>query len=397
MQEVSAVRHPTLSDIAPAGLADPLASTVDEDVIAAVHHELRIRCDELIAFSHGLDPLFAADIAERLAAYTLSGGSRIRPQFLWWALRACGGSDSETPAALRVAAALELIQSCALIHDDVMDHSAVRRGRPSFHAQLAQQYPAPTREPVTESFAHSGAVLAGDLALSWADDLVATTDLEPATRAGVRHLWRAMRTEMVAGQYLDLHGQATSSRSAAQAIRTVCLKTARYTVERPLALGALLAGADESTSHALGAAGRCAGIAFQLRDDLLDVFGDPALTGKPSGDDIRSGKATYLIALAHTRARATKDTFVCDLLDSSWGDAQLSEQALTAVRNALISTGAPERVERRIARLSRAAEHHLRTAQLSGPAADRLTALLRQIAAPREQHATNAADRWSLG
>ncbi|MFJ3841873.1 hypothetical protein ACIPY6_41130 [Streptomyces sp. NPDC090054] len=127
------------------------------------------------------------------------------------------------------------------------------------------------------------------------------------------------------------------------------------------------------------------------------MFGDPALTGKPSGDDIRSGKATYLIALAHTRAQATEDTFVCDLLDSSRGDAQLSEQALTAVRNALISTGAPERVERRIARLSRAAEHHLRTAQLSGPAADRLTALLRQIAAPCEQHATNAADRRSLG
>ncbi|MGW7346184.1 polyprenyl synthetase family protein [Streptomyces sp. NPDC054854] len=397
MQEVSAARHPTLCATAPAGLADALAATVDEDVIAAVHLELRIRCDELIAFGHALDPLFATDIAERLAAYTLSGGSRIRPQLLWWALRACGGSDSETPAALRIAAALELIQSCALIHDDVMDHSAVRRGRPSFHAQLAQQYPAPAREPVTESFAHSGAVLAGDLALSWADDLVATTDLEPATRAGVRHLWRAMRTEMVAGQYLDLHGQATSSRSAARAIRTVCLKTARYTVERPLALGAMLAGADESTSHALGEAGRCAGIAFQLRDDLLDVFGDPAVTGKPSGEDIRSGKATYLIALAHTRAQATKDTFVSDLLDSCRGDTQLSEQALTAVRDALISTRAPERVERRIARLSRAAEHHLRAAHLSGPAADRLTALLRQIAAPREQHATNAADRRSLG
>ncbi|MGW7313510.1 polyprenyl synthetase family protein [Streptomyces sp. NPDC054865] len=397
MQEVSAARHPTLCATAPAGLADALAATVDEDVIAAVHLELRIRCDELIAFGHALDPLFATDIAERLAAYTLSGGSRIRPQLLWWALRACGGSDSETPAALRIAAALELIQSCALIHDDVMDHSAVRRGRPSFHAQLAQQYPAPAREPVAESFAHSGAVLAGDLALSWADDLVATTDLEPATRAGVRHLWRAMRTEMVAGQYLDLHGQATSSRSAARAIRTVCLKTARYTVERPLALGAMLAGADESTSHALGEAGRCAGIAFQLRDDLLDVFGDPAVTGKPSGEDIRSGKATYLIALAHTRAQATKDTFVSDLLDSCRGDTQLSEQALTAVRDALISTRAPERVERRIARLSRAAEHHLRAAHLSGPAADRLTALLRQIAAPREQHATNAADRRSLG
>ncbi|MFB7468274.1 polyprenyl synthetase family protein [Streptomyces sp. NPDC056224] len=396
MQEVSAARHLTLSDTSPARLAGALAATVDEDVVAAVNRELKIRCDELIAFGHTLDPVFATDIAERLAAYTLSGGSRIRPRFLWWALRACGGSDYETPAALRIAAALELIQSCALIHDDVMDHSSVRRGRPSFHAQLALQYPAPTREAVTESFAHSASVLAGDLALSWADDLVATTDLEPAKRASVRHLWRAMRTEMVAGQYLDLHGQATSSRSAAQAIRTVCLKTARYTVERPLALGAVLAGADESTSRALGAAGRCAGIAFQLRDDLLGVFGDPVATGKPSGDDIRSGKSTYLIALAHTRAQATKDTSVTDLLDSCRGDSELSEQALAAVRDALVSTGAPERVERRIARLSRAAEHHLRAAHLSGPAAEHLTALLRQIAAPREQQATSTADRGSL-
>ncbi|MFD9451761.1 polyprenyl synthetase family protein [Streptomyces sp. NPDC059985] len=397
MQEVSAARHPTHFDISPSRLAGAPAATVDEDVIAAVHHELKLRCDELIAFGRTLDPVFATDIAERLAAYTLGGGSRIRPRFLWWALRACGGSDAETPAALRIAAALELIQSCALIHDDVMDHSAVRRGRPSFHAQLALRYPARTREPVTESFAHSAAVLAGDLALSWADDLVAGTDLDdPATRAGVRHLWRAMRTEMVAGQYLDLHGQATSSRSSVQAIRTVCLKTARYTVERPLALGATLAGADESTSRALGAAGRCAGIAFQLRDDLIGVFGDPTVTGKPSGDDIRSGKATYLIALAHTRARATKDTSVTDILDSCRGDAELSEHTLAAVRDALVSTGAPERVERRIARLSRAAEHHLRAAHLSGPAADHLTALLRQIAAPREQHATSAADRGSL-
>ncbi|MFF4324450.1 polyprenyl synthetase family protein [Streptomyces sp. NPDC001568] len=397
MQEVSAARHPTHFDISPSRLAGAQAATVDEDVVAAVHHELKLRCDELIAFAHTLDPVFATDIAERLAAYTLGGGSRIRPRFLWWALRSCGGSDVETPAALRIAAALELIQSCALIHDDVMDHSAVRRGRPSFHAQLALQYSGRGREVAAESFAHSAAVLAGDLALSWADDLVATADLEPRTRTKILHVWRAMRAEMVAGQYLDVHGQATSSRSAVQAIRTVCLKTARYTVERPLALGAVLAGADESTSRALGAAGRCAGIAFQLRDDLLGVFGDPAVTGKPSGDDIRSGKATYLIALAHTRAQATKHTSVTDLLDSCRGDAALSEQTLAAVREALVSTGAPERVERRIARLSRAAEHHLCAAHLSGPAADHLTALLRQIAAPRHQYTAGAADPGSLG
>ncbi len=378
--------------------ADTDTATVDKDVTGAVHRALKACCDEFVAFSHCLDPVFATDVAERLAAYTLSGGSRIRPRLLWWAMRACGGADTEAQAALRIAAALELIQSCALIHDDVMDHSAVRRGRPSFHAQIALQYPRPAMEHAPVPFAQSAAVLAGDLALSWADDLLADIDLEPTARAQILHVWRVMRTEMIAGQYLDLHGQATTSRSAVQAIRTVCLKTARYTVERPLALGAALAGADEGTTRALTAAGRCAGIAFQLRDDLLGVFGDPELTGKPSGDDIRSGKATYLLALAHARARATGATSVIDLLSSSRGTGtELSGPALAAVREALISTGAPARVERRIARLRRAAECHFSAARLHGPAAEHLAGLLHQIASPPPQHLTpGAADHGSV-
>ncbi|MDJ0381978.1 polyprenyl synthetase family protein [Streptomyces sp. G-G2] len=346
--------------------------------------ELRLLCAELVEDSRALDEVFATDITERLSSFTLSGGSRIRPQFLWWALRACGGGDTHTAAALRVAAALELIQTCALIHDDVMDQSAVRRGRPSFHRQLACQYPtaASPRGSGPSSFATSAAVLAGDLALARADDLVAGADLDPAVRTDVLRIWRAMRTEMVAGQYLDLRGQATTSRSAAQAIRTVCLKTARYTVEQPLALGAALAGADEATSTALTAAGRCAGIAFQLRDDLLGVFGDPAVTGKPSGDDIRSGKATYLVALAHTRARATGATEVIDLLRACREEADLSGSLLAAVRDALRSTGAPALVERRIARLVRACERAFAAAGLHGLAARRLAELLERVASP---------------
>jgi geranylgeranyl diphosphate synthase type I len=367
------------------------AAAVDADVTGAVNRELALCCAEFVAFSRSLDPVFAADVAERLAAYTLGGGSRIRPRFLWWALRACGGTESHVAGALRVAVALELIQSCALVHDDVMDQSAVRRGRPSFHAQIALQYPAGAREPGQVPFAQSAAVLAGDLALSWADDVVAGVDLEPAVRAEVLRIWRTMRTEMVAGQYLDLHGQVTSSRSAAQAIRTVCLKTARYTVERPLALGAALAGADEATARALSAAGRCAGIAFQLRDDLLGVFGDPGVTGKPSGDDLRSGKATYLMALAHARARATGATTVIERLRDCRGSTELSGSALFTAREALRSTGAPAQVERRIERLVLASERHLADARLHGPAAQRLADLLTRIAAPPREHVTAGA------
>ncbi|MFD5889420.1 polyprenyl synthetase family protein [Streptomyces sp. NPDC060334] len=358
----------------------------------AVTNELELFFAESAAYSRSLDPTFTADVADRLAAFTLDGGSRIRPRFLWWAMRACGGAETHVAGALRIAAALELIQSCALIHDDVMDQSALRRGQPSFHAQIALQFPAsmPPREPGLSPFAHSVAVLAGDLALSWADDLVAGVELFPPVRADILRIWRAMRTEMIAGQYLDLHGQATSSRSAVQAIRTICLKTARYTVEQPLALGATLAGADDSTARALAAAGRCAGIAFQLRDDLLGVFGDSEVTGKPSGDDLRSGKATYLLALAHARAHATGATAVLDLLDDHRGTGPLSGSGLAQVREALRSTGAPEQVERRIERLVRASERHFADAHLEGPAARHLADLLRQIAAPR-QAVTSAA------
>lgn len=360
------------------------AATVDADVAHAVTGELGRLCAESVAYSRSLDPVFATDVAERLAAFTLDGGSRIRPRFLWWAMRACGGTDAHVAGALRLGAALELIQSCALVHDDVMDQSGVRRGRPSFHAQVGLQYPADTHPDATgpAPFAQSVAVLAGDLALCWADDLVAGADLDPPVRTDILQIWRAMRTEMVAGQYLDLHGQATSSRSATRAIRTVCLKTARYTVEQPLALGAALAGTDDATRRSLAAAGRCAGIAFQLRDDLLGVFGDPAVTGKPSGDDIRSGKATYLVALAHARARATGNDEAVDLLRACRGSGALSGPDLASVRTALHSTGAPAHVERRIDRLARACERHLAAARLHGPAARHLAELLRQVASP---------------
>ncbi|MFE9804631.1 polyprenyl synthetase family protein [Streptomyces goshikiensis] len=376
---VTAPRRRTAHALPPAA-----AAVVDTGVAEAVTSELERCCADFVAHSLSLDPVFSHDVAERLAAFTCDGGSRIRSRFLWWALRACGGTDAHTPGALRVAAALELIQSCALIHDDVMDQSAVRRGKPSFHTQIALQYSRTTaaRQPGLSPFPQAAAVLAGDLALSWADDLVAEADLDPPVRTEALRIWRAMRTEMIAGQYLDLHGQATSSRSAVQAIRTVCLKAARYTVEQPLALGAALAGADDANTRALTAAGRCAGIAFQLRDDLLGVFGDPALTGKPSGEDIRSGKATYLLALAHSRAYASGATTIVDLLRDCRGSAPLSEPVLSSVREALHSTGAPAQVERRIERLARASERLLAAANLAEPAARSLSELLVQVASP---------------
>ena len=351
---------------APARLApdgrDP--RVVDADVPAAVGRVLQSVLAERTERATAMDPDFGRDLAERLARFTLDGGKRIRSQFTWWAMRACGGNAAETDAALHVGAALELIQSCALIHDDVMDGSRLRRGRLSLHADVTAQYADAVPGTAGSRFGEAAAILAGDLALAWADDLVADVEAPRPRARAVRDLWSRMRTEMVAGQYLDLQGQALSSRSLTRAIRAACLKSALYSVERPLALGAALAGADAARSQALCSAGRCVGIAFQLRDDLSDVFGDPRHTGKPVGGDIRAGKPTYLVAVAQARAEAAGDRRGLAVLRRSLGRADLPASRLTEVLDVLVATGARDIVEAKIDRLAGHAMRHLESAQL---------------------------------
>lgn len=355
----------------------PHVEAVDADVPAAVERSLRQILDERVAQASSLDPVFGRDLAARLAAFTLAGGKRIRPRFLWWALRSCGGGGepAQAEAALRIAAALELIQTCALVHDDVMDDSDRRRGRPSVHADIARRYP-PRRGDSGRGFGRAAAILVGDLALAWADDVVAATVADLAAADTVAALWRALRTEMVAGQYLDLHGQATGARSPAAAVRVAHLKSALYSVERPVALGAALAQADPRTTAALCAAGRCSGIAFQLRDDLLGVFAEPHVTGKPSGDDIRQGKPTYLVAVARHRAVADGDTEALAVLDRCVGAGRLTQAQMAEVRQTLVRTGARAAVEHRIEQLVARSLGHLAAADLRHPGRERLRDLL---------------------
>ncbi|MFJ3336285.1 polyprenyl synthetase family protein [Streptomyces sp. NPDC086766] len=372
---------------------------VDDDVSGAVGRLLRTLTGERVAQAAGLDPAFGEELAGRVARFTLGGGRRIRPRFLWWALRGCGAGDGpEAEAALRLGAALELVQTCALVHDDVMDGARVRRGRPALHvdaaADLLAADPVPLgragtgrvsaeRRERAHDFGTAVAILAGDLALAWADDLVADTVLPPAVAGRVRGIWRAMRTEMVAGQYLELRGQADASRSPDRAIRAACLKSALYSVERPLALGAALAGADEATTRALCSAGRCVGMAFQLRDDLDDLFADPDRTGKPLGGDIREGKPTYLVAVAHARAEAAGDHHALDVLDTCVGRADLSDADLARVRKAMVATGAKEAVEAKVDQLTAQGLRHLDSAALEPYAAGRLRELMRAVAGTR--------------
>ncbi|MGW7488203.1 polyprenyl synthetase family protein [Streptomyces sp. NPDC054786] len=331
-----------------------------------------------MASACALDGVFGRDVAERIARFTLDGGKRMRSQFLWWALRACrGGQDhDQIHRALRIAAALELIQTGALVHDDLMDASRLRRGRPTLHADITNQYAAAHRPGASEPLGSAAAVLGGDLALAWADDTIAHLQLPPETGRRVRDMWTALRTEMAAGQYLDLHAQATGSMSLSEAIRIAYLKSGLYSVERPLALGAALAGADEAITRALRAAGRSAGIAFQLRDDLHGAFGDPEQTGKPSGDDIREGKLTTLVAVARARAVANGDEGSLAVLEGCVGARDLTPADLAAVRHVLVFTGARSAVETKIVRLVRQSMNHLTSAILEPSARRRLRGLV---------------------
>ncbi|MFJ9542194.1 polyprenyl synthetase family protein [Streptomyces sp. NPDC101225] len=353
---------------------------MDADVAGAVRRVLSAALARRVSAAEALDPLFARDVAARVADFTRDGGKLTRSRFVWWGMRACGGGSSVTAATLRIAAALELIQTCALVHDDVMDAAPVRRGRPSLHADVADQYADRVGTSRGARLGQAAAILAGDLALVWADDVVAGTDLPSATAPRVRDLWSSMRMEMVAGQYLDVQGEATSARSLTRAVRAACLKSALYSVERPLSLGAALAGAAPGTTRALSSVGRSIGLAFQLRDDLLDAFGDPRETGKPSGGDIRSGKPTYLAAVAQARAESAGDRRALAVLRDTLGRADASEAELAGVRAVFEDTGARAAAETKIGRLVDQGLHHLDSVSLAPHAGSRLRALLRAAA-----------------
>ncbi|RKT82450.1 geranylgeranyl diphosphate synthase, type I [Saccharopolyspora antimicrobica] len=323
-----------------------------------------------------LDPAFGAAVAE-LADFVLSGGKRIRPTFAWWGWRAAGGSD-EGPAAiamLRAASALELLQACALVHDDLIDESDTRRGNPTVHRKFEQVHQESGFAGDDRQFGMAGAVLLGDLALSWADDMLHSAGIPPAALNRALRPWRAMRTEVLAGQYLDVLGQVRGDESPQAALRICQLKAASYTVQRPLEVGAEIAGASPAALEALRRFGSDIGVAFQLRDDLLGVFGDPEVTGKPAGDDLREGKRTLLIAEAAATALKQGDQEALDLLHGVLGDPDLDEQRVEQARQLLTRLGAVAAVEKQITDLTGSALLALHGADLAEPAASRLAEL----------------------
>ncbi|HEX4726982.1 MAG TPA: polyprenyl synthetase family protein [Jatrophihabitans sp.] len=286
-------------------------------------------------------------LAELARAAVLDGGKRLRPTFAYWGWRSVQpvGADGED-GLVRAAAGLELLHACALVHDDLIDASATRRGQPAAHVRFAD-YRASDWSGSAGSFGLAGAVLLGDLLLSWSEEMFqAGIGLLPPDRAGAaREQFDLMRTEVVAGQFLDVLAQTRGAFDRAEALRVIELKTSRYTVQRPLLLGAAAAGADRALLARLSGYGYALGEAFQLRDDLLGVFGDPRVTGKPAGDDLREGKRTLLLALA---AEAADPAQRAELAEGV-GRPGLTEDEVRRLRATLHATGAPELVEQRIA------------------------------------------------
>ncbi|MEX2291929.1 MAG: polyprenyl synthetase family protein [Mycobacteriales bacterium] len=269
----------------------------------------------------------------------LAGGKRLRPAFCYWGYRGAGGPDAD--AIVEAAAALELFQACALIHDDVMDGSDTRRGKPAVHRRFASMHRSEGWAGDPEMFGTGAAILLGDLCLSWSDQMLGSSGLPVERLVAGREVYDEMRTELMGGQYLDLLEQARGGGSVERALRVARYKSAKYTIEKPLHLGAALANADRELLEGYSGYGLPLGEAFQLRDDVLGVFGDPTVTGKPAGDDLREGKRTALVAMALEAAGPAQTAAVRRHL----GDPHLSDEGLAQLRSVIEDTGALSRVE----------------------------------------------------
>lgn len=321
----------------------------------------------------------------------LRGGKRFRALFCYWGWRAVSSTPNELDplaedtehshdAIVMAAIALELFHAAALVHDDIIDNSDTRRGGPAVHRRFESAHLENHWAGSAALFGRSAATLLGDVLLAWSDEAFAQAlSLTPsdAARRMAQHEFNIMRTEVMLGQYLDVLDEQSwmthpESEQLSRAHRVVVYKSAKYSVEAPLAIGAALGGGEKQALDALRAFGLPLGIAFQLRDDLLGVFGDATVTGKPSGDDLREGKRTVLVALARTRLPANARRFIDELV----GDPDLTDVQVRLLQDTLRDSGAVEDVENIILReVARAAEA-LQEARIAPSARTQLLSLI---------------------
>jgi geranylgeranyl diphosphate synthase type I len=344
-----------------------------ERIRAAVSTAIGEFLDRQRTILSGMDAILATLVDE--VGAVAGGGKRLRPLFAYWGWRGARdtgpGSGEDDAAVLRAVAALEFVHASALVHDDVMDGAETRRGRPATHVGFAARHADDALTGDRELFGTGAAILIGDLALVWSDEMLRCSGISEAALSRARAVWDTMRTEVTAGQYLDLLRAAGGLPGPDGALTVARYKSAGYTVQRPLQLGAAIAGAGPEVAEAYTAIGLPLGEAFQLRDDVLGVFGDPAVTGKSADDDLREGKQTLLIALAEEAA----DEAGRRLLDRLLGNADAGPEEFDALRTLLESTGARARVEERITERTALARSAIAAAPLADDARAALDAL----------------------
>ncbi|MGW0434401.1 polyprenyl synthetase family protein [Micromonospora sp. NPDC003197] len=320
----------TVEMAAPVGLAEDLRSRFDA---------------RLAAFLDRQEPDWPdstpRDVFTTLRRFVLAGGKRLRPSFCYWGWRAAGGPDG-TPI-VTAAAALELFHAFALIHDDIMDGSDQRRGEPSVHRRFTELHSQSQWRGDPTSYGRSTALLCGDLCAAWADQMFHECGLGTEQMLRGYRMFAAMRTEVIAGQYLDLVSGVDDG-SVENALTVIRLKSGRYTITRPLQIGAALAGAGPELMDGFAAFGDPLGDAFQLRDDVLGVFGDPAVTGKSTLDDLREGKPTVMMGLVRDAANRRQTA----RLTALFGNPYLDAAGAAELRGIIVDTGALRRVEEMI-------------------------------------------------
>lgn len=287
------------------------------------------------------DPDLAQPIDE-IARLVLAGGKRLRPAFCHWGFVGAGGNPDD-PRVIDAGVAFELMHAFALFHDDVMDGSATRRGAPTTHVKMSQLHEENSWVGESRRFGEGAAILVGDLAFVYADQLLLGAP-QP-----VWSIWNELRVELNFGQYLDMLGSANSERRLAKAERICRYKSGKYTIERPLHLGAVFAAPEkaEQLLPALSAYGLPLGDAFQMRDDVMGAFGETSVTGKPVGDDLREGKPTPLMAMACAKANAAQLGILQLVGNTLLDDAQVAD-----VQIVIRETGALDQLEQLITSLT---------------------------------------------
>ena len=354
--------------VKPEASAQPLEQlkSLREQVEAQLQDFLTSQSEYFTSIAPELNPA-----ATSLTAFVINGGKRFRPLFA--AVGAIGAGSQLSDAEIRAFASLELLQACALVHDDLMDASDTRRGEPAIHKIFESMHSAEKYQGKATQFGLSASVLIGDLALIWSDQMLNSSGIKSESLLAALSVHDEMRVELIAGQYLDVFEQARGTQSVAQALKIARYKSAKYTIERPLHLGAAIAIPDAAKRAQIisiySEFGLPLGEAFQLRDDLLGVFGDPKVTGKPAGDDLREGKRTVLMAMTHDRiSGAAEAEFI-----QEFGNHNISESAIARLQEIISETGAAMHVEDLIEELTSTALEALNRDEIVPQARELLT------------------------